>query len=219
MKPSLFSRNLTLSDIEEWQRQRYLIEDEQRNFKRSADEACYNLDKALNSLEQFTRELLTDGIAIVTHSIAISARTLSVDPIRFANRIQHEAERPLVLMQEKNAGRIPEPNGTRIWGHWVLTMPTSGSMNNLVAPLLMQSTPITSLMGDTTYYSESELPASIYHQALPRSWVITFLTDHAHLGSKAEDIRQGWLSMCKEDNLLRGCLNVPPVPVDMSDYR
>jgi len=78
------------------------------------------------------------------------------------------------------------------WGaYWILTVPKSNRLKNVVAGLLM--------------VADNAVPEPfLMHIPHDRKWVFHFY------GTKGKELKDHWLEQCANDSVFRLCMNLPP---------
>jgi hypothetical protein len=78
------------------------------------------------------------------------------------------------------------------WGaYWILTVPKSNKLKNVVAGLLMVADNITT-------------EPFLVHISHERKWVFQFY------GKQGQEMKDHWLEQCKTDSVFRLCMDLPP---------
>ena len=153
-----------------------------RNFRADSE-------NFLTVLVNETGKYLNLGVAVVTQREDQDWQgRLGQTKFNYLKDICKSMDRPWIHIIQDD-GYTPGRTG---WGaYWILTVPKSNRLKNVVAGLLM--------------VADNAVPEPfLMHIPHDRKWVFHFYSD------KGKELKNHWLEQCANDSVFRLCMNLPP---------
>ena len=143
----------------------------------------------LVALTNKTSEFINLGVAVIKRYENSEWQGKLGDTLhKYLKEINSTLDRPFICLEEDESYYND---------HWVLKVPKSPRLKNVVAGLLMVSETTT----DSDYRGDTHPVVHVPHD---RSWEIHFN------GKKGMEFKDEWLRNCREDPIFRICLKLPP---------
>lgn len=153
-----------------------------RNFRADSE-------NFLTVLVNETGKYLNLGVAVTTpYEEQTWAAKLGQTKLKYLKDINGSRDIPWIHMVQDD-GYYPGRSG---WGpYWVLTVPKSNRLKNVVAGLLM--------------VTDNHIPEPfLMHIPHERKWVFQFY------GAQGKEMKDHWLEQCANDSVFRLCMSLPP---------
>ena len=158
-----------------------------RDYEQRARTFRADSENFLTVLVNETDKYLNLGVAVTTLYEDWTAK-LGQTKLQYLKDICKSSDRPWIHLSQDD-GYYPGRQG---WGpFWVLTVPKSNRLKNVVAGLLM--------------VADNHIPEPfLMHIPHERKWVFQFY------GAQGKEMKDHWLEQCANDSVFRLCMGLPP---------